>query len=124
MTHRTPALIVAGTALAALTACSGGTPKPAASPTQTVSAATACAHFRHWYLAAQPHLADAAKTADLILAVTAAPSGQLYKDLSTLEANVLTASKATGSLGQAEDAMLVSDAAAVEQECAAVNPAS
>ena len=122
MTRRT---LIASSALAAvLTGCGGSTPAPEPAPSHALSAATACSDFAAWYRAAQPDLSDAAKTGDLILAAASAPSGQLYQDLSTLEGNVLTASKATGSLRQAEDGMLVSGAYTVEQDCQNVNPGS
>jgi hypothetical protein len=69
-------------------------------------------------------MADMGKMADLLLAIGEAPSGQLYQDLNTLGSDVIAASKASGSVGQAEQGMTVSAAYAVEQDCQSVNPNS
>jgi hypothetical protein len=114
-----------------LAAC-GGSAKTATTPSSSsskpkLSAAAACADFAKWAAQFPPgsSMANAAKVAPLLIATSEAPSGPLYQDLSTLEANVLTAAKATGSLGQAEENMVVVDAANVEnQDCASVNPGS
>ena len=112
----------------ALAACGSAVtsshPASTAPASPKLSAATACADFRSWYLGTQPDLSDTAKMADLLLATASAPSGPLYQDLSTLESDVITTSKATGSLQQAEENATVLAASQVEQDCETVNPAS
>jgi hypothetical protein len=122
---RLMAVPVIALALVGVAAC-GGSAKPSASATTKpqLSASAACSDFSKWYLSTSGHLADASKLARLLIATSEAPSGQLYQDLSTLESDVITASKASGGLGQAEENMTVSAAYAVEQDCQSVNPAS
>jgi hypothetical protein len=112
-------------ALLALTACASPAKSTAAPPAKPkISAAGACADFDSWYKSTGGKVANAAKLAPLLLATSEAPSGQLYQDLSTLESDVITASKATGSLGQAESTMTLEAAYAVAQDCQSVNPGS
>jgi hypothetical protein len=120
-------LLVAAAVTLAACGSSAKTATAAASAKPKISAAAACADFAKWAAQFPPgtSMANAAKVAPLLLATSEAPSGPLYQDLSTLEANVLTAAKATGSLGQAEENMVVVDAANVQQQdCASVNPGS
>ena len=125
--RKTPALIAA-TAITALavTACGGGAPKPAPSPSHHLSAAEACKDFQDWVSAlAQANVADVGKSGNLLAAIAAAPSGPLYKDLSTLWENTVTALKAQGSLKQSEAGYVSVEAQNIQQDdCASVNPNS
>jgi len=62
--------------------------------------------------------------APLLVAISEAPSGKLHQDLNRLAKDVITASKATGSLKQAEEGMTVNAAYTVTQDCQSVNPNS
>jgi hypothetical protein len=56
----------------------------------------------------------------LSIGTSEAPPGQLRRDLSMLESDVITGSKATGSLRQAMEQMTVKAARTVTQDCQAV----
>jgi hypothetical protein len=121
------AAVMVAAAGIALAGC-GSSGKPAATSTASakpkISAATACSDFSHWYLSLDGHVGTTKNLSTLQNAVSAAPSGQLYQDLSTLESDVTTSAAASGSLQSAETDMTITAAAAVEQDCQAVNPAS
>lgn len=120
-------VFLAAAAIAAgltLTACGGSPAKPSAPAKPKISAAAACNDFDSWYKSTGGKVADAAKLAPLLLATSEAPSGQLYQDLSTLESDVITASKASSALGQAESTMTLEAAYAVAQDCQSINPNS
>jgi hypothetical protein len=124
--RRTPALIAAMAITGlAVTACGGGAPKPAPPPSHHLSAAAACKDFQDWLSAAQGNVADVGKSGILLAGIAVAPSGQLYKDLSTLWQNVVTVSKAKGSLKQSEAGYVSVEAQNIQQDdCASVNPNS
>ena len=69
------------------------------------------------------HLGTTKNAATLKKAVSKAPSGLLYQDLSTLQSDVQTSAAQGGSLGQAREGITV-DAYAVEQYRLSVNPSS
>jgi hypothetical protein len=122
--------VTAAIAALVLSGCGGSgsaaTTQATASPSHTLSAAGACADFQKWAQQFSDHskMADVTKMGMLLLAEGGAPSGQLYSDLNTLAADVITASKATGSLASAEELAVVNDATTVQQDCQSVNPAS
>ena len=107
----------------ALAACGSGTPDHHA-PVHHISAAAACKDFQSWYLSLAGNIKTMTNISTLTKAVSEAPSGQLYQDLSTLESNVKTAAATGGSLGAAEKNYLQSNAYGVEQDCQSVNPSS
>ncbi len=116
------ALFLAAVPLLALTAC-GGSPASHTPAKPKISAASACKGFETWFLAhGMSHSAKG--ISELVVAVHEAPSGNLYRDMSTLEANVKTAAATKGSLGTAEFGMVTVDAQQVESDCQNVNPGS
>jgi len=99
----------------ALTACGSAAPAH--------SAPAACRDFRKWFLAENGNVASGRNASLLETAVSEAPSGKLYRDLSTLKSNVSTTSAAQGNgLRAAEKLMTLESAQAVEQDCEAANP--
>lgn len=119
---------IVGTALVSLAAC-GSASSSASSASSTpakpkISAATACSDFRHWFLSIGGNVATVKNLSELQAAVSSAPSGQLYQDLSTLESNVVTSAATSGSLGVSEKDLTLSQAQVIEQECEAINPNS
>lgn len=127
--HKTQRWITAaalvGMAGLPLAGCGGGeaTPQPTPS-THQPSAASACRDFGSWVLANSSNILAGNKRSLLSQAVSEAPSGQLYQDMSTLQSDVNTASAASSDLQSAEKGMSVSAAYAVEQDCQSVNPSS
>jgi hypothetical protein len=114
-----------GGSLLAASAC-GGTAKPQATPAaHQPSAASACRDFATWFLANSSNIIGG-NGALLSRAVSEAPSGQLYQDMSTLQSDVTTAAAASTSNGlqSAEKGLTVSAAYGVEQDCQSVNPSS
>jgi hypothetical protein len=111
----------AGLAVTALAGCGSGSAPHVSKP--VISAASACKGFDNWFLA-HGQSKSATGIGELATAVSKAPSGQLYQDMSTLEANVRTAASTGGSLGTAEFGMVANDAEQVEQDCQSVNPGS
>lgn len=87
------------------------------------SAAVACKDFTDWYLAQGGNVGSLKDAAMLGRAVTAAPSGALYRDLSTLESDSLTTASQKGSLHTADVLVTQEAALSVEQHCQSVNPA-
>jgi hypothetical protein len=115
-----------GGSLLAASAC-GGTAKPQATPAaHQPSAASACRDFATWFLANSSSNIIGGNGALLSRAVSEAPSGQLYQDMSTLQSDVTTAAAASTSNGlqSAEKGLTVSAAYGVEQDCQSVNPSS
>src|SRR5262249_3365626 len=90
------------------------------------SDAAACREFASWYRQFGPHdrLADTSKMVILEIAVSEAPSGRLHQHLSALESDVITGSKATGSLRQPREQMTVNAAQTVVRDCQSANPDS
>lgn len=69
-------------------------------------------------------LTNTSKMALLLVAISEAPSGKLHQDLNTLGKDVITASKATSSLRQAEEGITANAAYTVTQDCQSVSPNS
>jgi hypothetical protein len=107
-------------ALGPLAACGSSHPAPAK---PKISSAAACKGFDTWFLAYGTHK-SVKGIGELATAVSQAPSGTLYQDISTLEANVKTAAAMGGQLGQAEFGMVADDAQQVETDCQSINPQS
>lgn len=124
MRNTITAAVLIVTAGLTLTACGGSSPKPTAPAKPKVSAAVACGDFSSWYLSVGGNVATVKNLSKLQAAVSAAPSGQLYQDLSTLESDVMTTASQGGSLGQAEALMTKTAALAVAQDCQSINPNS
>ena len=101
-----------------------GSPASSAPAAPRFSAAAACHDFGTWFLGTGGHPATLKGIATLRRAVSEAPSGTLYQDMSTLLANVQTAAGQGGGLGQAEAGIVTVDASQVEQDCQTVNPDS
>ncbi len=101
-----------------------GNPASSAPAAPRFSAAAACHDFGTWFLGTGGEPATLKGIATLRRAVSEAPSGTLYQDMSTLLANVQTAAGQGGGLGQAEAGMVTVDASQVEQDCQTVNPDS
>ena len=124
--------LAAGASILALIASFGGSgstapTEPASSSSAPhISAAAACGDFGSWIrqFGTNGKLADTSKMALLLIAISEAPSGKLHHDLNTLGKDVITASKATGSLGQAGEEITVNAAYTVTQDCQSVNPNS
>jgi len=87
------------------------------------SAPTACKDFRNWFLAIDGNVTSGKDSSTLTAAVHAAPSGALYRDLSTLESNVQSATAAKGTgLASGERLLALETAQTVESDCQSVNP--
>jgi hypothetical protein len=113
------------TAALALTAVLAGCGGPAQPAKPAHSAATACRDFQDWYLDQGGNILAGKHSALLGSAVTEAPSGNLYEDMSTLQSDVGTASAAQGSsLGVGSKGLTISAAYNVEEDCESVNPSS
>jgi hypothetical protein len=98
-------------------ACSSGPSAP------QHSAPAACKDFRTWFLGIGGNVTSGNKTSILANAVHEAPSGHLYRDLSTLQSNVQTATAAKGTaLASGERLMTLESAQAVQTDCQSVNP--
>lgn len=93
-------MVVALISLAACGSASSSASSALAKP--KISTATACSDFRHWFLSIDGNVAAVKNLSELQAAVSSAPSGQLYQDLSTLESNVVTTAATSGSLGVSE----------------------
>lgn len=114
-----PVRIAAAVAVAALsvTACSSAPAAP------VHSAPAACKNFQHWFLAIGGNVASGKDAKVLAAAVHAAPSGHLYRDLSTLQSDVSTTVGAKGtSLESGSRLMTLVVAQQVESDCQSVNP--
>ena len=122
--------IITGAVLAAMaaltiTACGGSSGSTAATASSPhISASAACHDFATWYLSTGGDPGSGKNDAMLQKAVSEAPSGTLYQDMSTLQSDVQTTASQSGSLGQAEEGMTVSAAYAAGQDCQSVNPNS
>ena len=101
------------------TACGTAKPAPPAH-----SAAVACQDLAKWYLAQPGHnLASGKDAAMLLSAVTEAPSGTLYLDMSTVQSDVTSTETAGAGLAQPEEDLTVEAVYQAEQDCQSVNPA-
>jgi hypothetical protein len=109
------AALVAALATIAIAGCGGGT---SAGPH---SAVTACRDFRSWYVAQRGHILAGKDAPQLHAAVTESPSGHIYKDMSTLLAELSGASGKQRSKQRAAEGLSVIEAAAsVEEDCKSV----
>jgi hypothetical protein len=89
------------------------------------SAPQACKDFRSWWLAQGGNVVAGKDKILLARAVDEAPSGHLYRDMSTLESNVSSAVAAQGtSLGISEKTITSETALSVAQDCQSVNISS
>jgi hypothetical protein len=89
------------------------------------SAPQACKDFASWWLAQGGNVLAGKDKALLTDAVHTAPSGQLYHDMSTLQANVASSAAAQGTaLATGEKSLTIDTAYAVEQDCQSVNTSS
>jgi hypothetical protein len=89
------------------------------------SAAAACKDFNSWLAATGVDVTSGKDGSILASAVKAAPSGNLYQDMSTLQSNVQSATAAKGSsLFTGERLMALEDAQQVQTDCSSVNPSS
>ena len=100
-----------------LAGCGGGAPQP-----HRHSAAAACSDLSTWFFAQPGHNVLSGKDgAVLRRAVTEAPSGHLYRDLSTLQSDVASSAK-TGALAVGSKALTETAALNAENDCQSVNP--
>ena len=89
------------------------------------SAPQACKDFRSWWLAQGGNVVAGKDKTLLARAVDEAPSGHIYRDMSTLESNVSSAVAAQGtSLGISEKTITSETALSVAQDCQSVNISS
>jgi hypothetical protein len=105
--------------LMTVAACGGGAPQ-----TPPQSAARACKEFTAWYLAHQGNILSRAGSEALKQAVDAAPSGRLYRAMSTFRSDVQTAAAAPGMLQTGEKDLALTAALSVASQCQSVNPNS
>lgn len=111
------ASVLASVTTMCIAACSSGPSAP------THSAPAACRDFRNWFLAIGGNVTSGKDLATLAQAVHEAPSGTLYRDLSTLQSNVQSATAAKGStLATGERLLTLESAQTVETDCQSVNP--
>jgi hypothetical protein len=112
----------------ATAACSSGSGSPVHSTTPAaatklvISAPQACKDFESWWIttANGNHLLD---NPLLAKAVSEAPSGQLYQDMSTVKQNVDYVATLTSGLQQATRTMVLEQVDnVVTSDCAAINP--
>ena len=112
-------ILAAALAILTVVGCSSQSspPKP--------SASTACKDFNSWLTATGVNVTSGKDGSILASAVKAAPSGNLYQDMSTLQSNVQSATAAKGSsLFTGERLMALEDAQEVQTDCSSVNPSS
>jgi hypothetical protein len=112
-------ILAATLAILTIAGCSSQSspPKP--------SAAAACKDFNSWLAATGVDVTSGKDGPILASAVKAAPSGNLYQDMSTLQSNVQSATAAKGSgLFTGERLMALEDAQQVQTDCSSVNPSS
>jgi hypothetical protein len=103
---------------AILSGCSGSAPPSHSAP-------QACKDFRSWWLAQGGSVVAGKDKALLARAVDQAPSGHLYRAMSTLESNVSSAVAAQGtSLGISAKTITTETALTVAQDCQSVNTSS
>jgi hypothetical protein len=106
-------------ALAALLAACGSSAPPAPAH----SAAKACKDFSVWYLLQGNNVLAGREPSLLATAVSEAPSGTLYHDMSVFKSDVASATQAEGSpLAVGEKGLTVAAADVVAQDCSSVNP--
>ena len=100
-----------------LAACGSGSSKP------THSASQACKDFDKWWTTQDGNVLAGKDRALLTEAVSEAPSGHLYRDMSTFRSDVSSASAAQGSnLATGEKLLTLEAAQAVTSDCQSVNP--
>lgn len=121
-TITTAAIIVA--AGLATTGCSSSSSSKSTPVKPVISAAAACKDFTNWYIAVGANVTSTKDLNGLNAAVSAAPSGQLYQDLSTFHSDLITTAGAPSSLQTAEWLMTKEAALTVAQYCDSVNPNS
>jgi len=100
-----------------LAACGGGAGKPAHSASQ------ACKDFSKWWVTQGGNVLAGKDRTLLTEAVSEAPSGHLYRDMSTFRSDVSSASAAQGSsLATGEKLLTLEAGQAVASDCQSVNP--
>ena len=128
--NKTATCALAAATLGLAAACSSGSASAARSTASAVatkpaiSAAAACKDFEAWWITTGngSNLQD---NALLAKAVSEAPSGQLYQDMSTVRQNVDYTATQTGSLAQSSKDLIITQVDnVVTNDCASVNPNS
>jgi hypothetical protein len=127
---KTAACALGAAALSLVAACSSGSASTAHSTGSAVatkpaiSASAACKDFEAWWITTVngSNLQD---NALLVKAVSEAPSGQLYQDMSTVRQNVDYTATLTGSLAQSSKDLVITQVDnVVTNDCGSVNPNS
>lgn len=126
--NKTATCSLGAAVLGSAAACSSGSARqahssaPAAVAKPAISAAAACKDFARWYATtvSGTHLAD---NSALAKAVSEAPSGQLYQDMSTVRQNLVYLATLSGGLQQATRTLVLEQIDnVVTSDCASINP--